>query len=93
MLLYIYFREVDEKVKEEQIENGRKLGERITDVTFWRNEVASELERLIVENGKMQDSRRKLQTVIQILEGQLHIAQECLYHRESRKGSSFFDII
>ena len=93
MLLYIYFREVDEKVKEEQIENGRKLGERNTDVTFWRNEVASELERLIVENGKMQDSRRKLQTVIQILEGQLHIAQECLYHRESRKGSSFFDII
>jgi len=93
LLLYIYFREVDEKVKEEQIENGRKLGERNTDVTFWRNEVASELERLIVENGKMQDSRRKLQTVIQILEGQLHIAQECLYHRESRKGSSFFDII
>ncbi|XP_018060020.1 PREDICTED: tektin-3-like [Atta colombica] len=79
-------REVDEKIKEGQIESGRKLGERITDVTFWRNEVASELERLLVENGKMQDSRRKLQTVIQILEGQLHIAQECLYHRESRKG-------
>ncbi|KYN33211.1 Tektin-3 [Trachymyrmex septentrionalis] len=79
-------REVDEKAKKGQIESGRKLGERITDVTFWRNEVALELERLIVENGKMQDSRRKLQTVIQSLEGQLHIAQECLYHRESRKG-------
>ncbi|XP_011069058.1 PREDICTED: tektin-3-like [Acromyrmex echinatior] len=79
-------REVDEKVKEGQTESGRKLGERITDVTFWRNEVASELERLIIENGKMQDSRRKLQTVIQSLERPLHITQECLYHRESRKG-------
>ncbi|KYN04709.1 PREDICTED: tektin-3-like [Cyphomyrmex costatus] len=79
-------READEKVKKGQTESGRKLGERITDVTFWRNEVASELDRLIVENSKMQDSRRKLQIVIQDLEGQLHIAQECLYHRESRKG-------
>ncbi|KYQ48378.1 Tektin-3 [Trachymyrmex zeteki] len=79
-------READKKVKEGQIESGRKLGERITDVIFWRNEVTLELERLIIENGKMQDSRRKLQTVIQSLEGQLHIAQECLYHRESRKG-------
>lgn len=88
----ICFREADKKVKEGQIESGRKLGERITDVIFWRNEVTLELERLIIENGKMQDSRRKLQTVIQSLEGQLHIAQECLYHRESRKGSLFFDI-
>ncbi|XP_011863986.1 PREDICTED: tektin-3-like [Vollenhovia emeryi] len=79
-------RELDEKVQEGQVESGRKLGERITDVTFWRNEVASELERLIVENGKMQECRRGLQTAIQNLEGQLHIAQECLYHRESRKG-------
>ncbi|XP_024882211.1 tektin-3-like [Temnothorax curvispinosus] len=79
-------READEKVQEGQIESGRKLGERITDITFWRNEVASELERLIVENGKMQECRRGLQVAIQNHEGQLHIAQECLYHRESRKG-------
>ncbi|KAG5317761.1 TEKT3 protein, partial [Pseudoatta argentina] len=44
-------REVDEKIKKGQTESGRKLGERITDVTFWRNEVASELKKLIIENG------------------------------------------
>lgn len=72
-----------------QIENGRKLGERVADITFWRNEVTSELERLIVENDKIQESRRCLQIAIQTLERQLYIVQECLYHREARKGASF----
>jgi len=85
----ICLREANEKVQEGQIESGRKLGERITDITFWRNEVMLELERLIVENDKMQECRRNLQIAIQNFEGQLHIAQECLYHRETRKGSSF----
>ncbi|XP_003484758.1 tektin-3 [Bombus impatiens] len=80
-------READEKVQNGQTESGRKLGERITDTTFWRNEVASELERLIIENTRMQECRRNLQTTIQSLEGQLHIAQECLYYREARTGS------
>lgn len=62
------------------------------DITFWRNDIVSELERLIVENDKLQECRRNSQIVIQNLEAQLHIAQECLYHRESRKGSSFSDI-
>ncbi|XP_076301395.1 tektin-3 isoform X2 [Lasioglossum baleicum] len=80
-------READEKVLNGQTETGRKLGERITDTTFWRNEVAAELERLIIANTKMQECRRNLQTAIQNLEGQLHIAQECLYYREARTGS------
>lgn len=69
------------------MDTGRKLGERITDTSFWRNEVNSELQRIIIENGKMQDCRRNLRQTIQNLEGQLHIAQECLYYRESRTGS------
>lgn len=48
--------------------------------------MASELERLIIENAKMQECRRNLQITIQSLEGQLHIAQECLYYREARTG-------
>ncbi|KAL6262599.1 hypothetical protein P5V15_005393 [Pogonomyrmex californicus] len=79
-------REVDEKVQKGEMESSRKLGESITDISFWRNEMTSELERLVIENDKMQECRRGLQTVIQNLEGQLHIAQECLYHRELRKG-------
>ncbi|XP_046416816.1 tektin-3-like [Neodiprion fabricii] len=77
----------DEKVQGGQRDTGRKIGERITDVTFWRNELALEIQRLIMENDRMQECRRVLQKAIQDLDGQLHIAQECLYHRESRKGT------
>lgn len=69
------------------MENNQKLRENITS---WRNKVASELERLIIEDDKLQEYRQNLQIAIQILEGQLHIAQECLYHRESRKSILFY---
>lgn len=53
---------------------------------FWRNEVASELERLIMENERLHDCRKLLEKAVHDIEGPLHIAEECLYHRESRKG-------
>lgn len=83
-VIIVYLREADEKVQKKQIENGQKLEEGITS---WRNEVASELEKLITEDGKMQECRHNLQITIQNIDRQLHIAQECLYHRESRGGT------
>nr|CAD7589098.1 unnamed protein product [Timema genevievae] len=79
-------RETDEKTATGQRDSGRRLGERITDTVFWRNEVATELERLIAETNLLQDKRRDLEKAIQDIEGPLHIAQECLYHRENRIG-------
>ncbi|XP_031346134.1 tektin-3-like isoform X1 [Photinus pyralis] len=79
-------RETDEKTQGGQREAGRRLGERITDTTFWRNEARAELERLITENDLLQEARRSLQKSILDIEGPLHIAQECLYQRETRKG-------
>lgn len=73
------------------MEDSRKIEENFT--SFPRNEIASELESLITEDGKMQECCRDLQIAIQNLEGQLHIAQECLYHRESREGSSLLIIL
>lgn len=52
--------------------------------------MASELERLIIDYKRMQECHRGLQGTIQSLEGQLHIAQECLYYREARTGSKFY---
>lgn len=54
---------------------------------FWRNEVASELERLIMENERLYDCKKLLEKAVNDIEGPLHIAEECLYHRESRKGT------
>lgn len=79
-------RETDEKTTQGQRESGRRLGERITDTTFWRNEVRAELERLITESTLLTETRRNMQKSIDDIESVIHIAQECLYHREKREG-------
>lgn len=79
-------RETDEKTAQGQRESGRRLGERITDITFWRNEAHAELERLLSEAALLTDTKRSLEKAIQDIEGPLHIAQECLYQREKRLG-------
>lgn len=69
-----------------QHNTSRRLGERINDVSFWRNELISELERLLQEIERLQDCCSVLNKAIKDIETPLHIAEECLYHREARKG-------
>ncbi|GLG93766.1 Tektin-3 [Gryllus bimaculatus] len=69
-----------------QQEVTRRIGERMTDIQFWKNEGAAELAELVEEIGKMQDKKRSLEKAIQDIEGPIHIAQECLHHREARMG-------
>ncbi|KAG8227484.1 hypothetical protein J437_LFUL002373 [Ladona fulva] len=76
----------DEETVKAQRESGRRIGERISDTTFWRDELASEAERLAAESGLLRDTKRALEKAISDLEAPLHIAQECLYHRENRQG-------
>ncbi|EEB14322.1 Tektin-3, putative [Pediculus humanus corporis] len=79
-------READELANSAQREVGRRIGERINDLTFWTSELQNELEKMVQESKLLQDSRRVLEKTIQDLEAPLHIAQECLYHRENRTG-------
>ncbi|CAM6032023.1 unnamed protein product, partial [Sphagnum compactum] len=78
-------RETDERTAIGQRDAGRRLGERITDVTFWRNELNTELEKLIAEAALLADCKRNVQKALQDTEAPLHIAKECIYHRESRR--------
>lgn len=48
--------------------------------------MGTELERMIAESNLLQDTRRALEKARQDCEPPLHIAQECLYHRENRQG-------
>ena len=80
-------RMTDERTASDQRDSGRRLGERITDTTYWRNEVATELEKMIAELNFLQDTRRAMEKAINDTEVPFHIAQECLYHREHRQGS------
>ncbi|XP_046399309.1 tektin-3-like [Ischnura elegans] len=79
-------RQTEEETVKAQRESGRRLGERISDTTFWRDEVAQEAERLVSESGLLRDTKRALEKALSDLEAPLHIAQECLYHRENRQG-------
>ncbi|XP_076398028.1 tektin-3 isoform X2 [Megachile rotundata] len=80
-------RDAEEKVQHRQYDTGRRLGERINDINFWKNEVASELERLVQEIVRLQDCRSVLEKAFKDIESPLHIVEECLYHREARKDT------
>ncbi|XP_037920428.1 tektin-3-like isoform X1 [Hermetia illucens] len=79
-------RETDEKTAQGQRDAGRRLGERLTDVTFWRNELNTELEKLISETAMLCDTKRDSEKALADLDAPLHIARECLYNREKREG-------
>lgn len=79
-------RQTDEKTCQGQRDAGRRIGERLHDLAFWRNELNTELEKLLAEFALLGDSRRKAQRALEDLDPPLHVAQECLYHRESRQG-------
>lgn len=79
-------RETDEKTASGQLDAGFQIGSRITDVTFWRTELNTELEKLVAETNLLSNIKRNVAKAQQDLETPLHIAQECLYQRECRNG-------
>ena len=79
-------RETDETTKRMQSDVGKKLGDRIGDIQFWKNEVAHETDNMLTEISAVVESKRVLEKALQETENPLHIAQECLYNREKRQG-------
>lgn len=84
--ILLKYRETEEKTFSGQRDTCRRISERLNDITFWRNELATELERMLSETHLLQDVRRALERAKQDCESPLHIVQECLYHREGRQG-------
>ncbi|XP_006608611.1 tektin-3-like isoform X2 [Apis dorsata] len=80
-------RDAEEKIQSGQYDTDRRLGERINDINFWRNEIASELERLVQEIERLNDCNSVLNKAIKDIENPLRIAEECLYYREARKDT------
>lgn len=83
----ICFRETEEKTFSGQRDTCRRITERLNDITFWRNELATELERMLTETHQLQDVRRAVEKANQDCDPPLQMAQECLYHREGRQGT------
>lgn len=59
-------RQADERTCQGQRDVGRRIGERLTDLSFWRSELNTELERLLHEFGLLTDTRRKANKALQV---------------------------
>jgi len=79
-------REVDDKTKRTQSDVGKKLGDRIGDIQFWKTEVNNETDSMLTEIESLNRAKAVLEKALAETENPLHIAQECLYNREKRQG-------
>jgi len=79
-------RDREEKTVLTQRDADRRLGERLHDVTFWRSELQSELERNLNETHHLMETRKNLERALNETEGPMRVTSECIYHREGRKG-------
>ncbi|KAH9504014.1 Tektin-3 [Bulinus truncatus] len=79
-------READDKTKRTQNDVGKRLGERVNDINFWKNELNLETDNMINETNQLQEAKRILEKFLAETENPLHLAKECLYHREKRQS-------
>ncbi|XP_041364582.1 tektin-3-like isoform X2 [Gigantopelta aegis] len=79
-------RETDDKTRRAQSDVGKRLGERLGDIQFWKTEVNHETDNMIAETNALQEAKRVLEKALQETENPLHISQECLYNREKRQA-------
>ncbi|XP_047390377.1 tektin-5 [Sciurus carolinensis] len=76
----------DQLTRQMQEGTSRNLGQRLTDIGFWKSELCYEHDRLLTENRSMETVKRRLECGAQELDCPLQVALECLYHREKRIG-------
>jgi len=78
--------ETDDRTKKTQSDVGRRLGERVGDITFWKTELQNETDQMVTEINNLLESKRILERALAETENPLHISQECLYNREKRQA-------
>ncbi|VDQ01800.1 unnamed protein product [Trichobilharzia regenti] len=79
--------DTDERTKMNQNQSSRVLGDRISDIVFWENELTDEIDKVVKENNDLIRAKRITEKLLAETDNQLHIAQECLYQREKRQGT------
>ncbi|XP_014675800.1 PREDICTED: tektin-3-like [Priapulus caudatus] len=79
-------RDADEKTRMTQADAGQKLGNRISDISYWKSELLTESDKMVTEINVLSDFRRRLDKSLQEMNGPLEIAEECLRIREQRQN-------
>ncbi|XP_012503062.1 PREDICTED: tektin-5 [Propithecus coquereli] len=76
----------DQLTRQMQEGTSRNLGQRLSDIGFWKSELSYELERLVTENHNMDMIKKRLECAMDQINCPLQVALECLYYREKRIG-------
>ncbi|CAI9718851.1 Hypothetical predicted protein [Octopus vulgaris] len=79
-------KEVDDKTSRTQGDVGKKLGERINDTTFWKNELLIETDAILNEISDLTEAKRLVEKALAESDNVLNLTQECLYNREKRQS-------
>jgi tektin-3 len=76
----------DQLTRKRQTSNTKLLGERVTDIGFWKDELANEMRAMDSEMENLQEHKRVLEKAFVDTRGPSAIADECLMQREKRLG-------
>ncbi len=79
-------REKDEQAFKNNAESSKRLGDRINDIEYWKNELEKAKNKLKRKIDDVEFKRREVERHLSETEKPLRIAQENLYEREKRQG-------
>jgi len=78
--------ETDARTVKTQLESSKNLGQRISDINFWKSELHNEIDEMQKEINDLANWKKRTEHALRETEGPLAIAQECLFSREKRQG-------
>ena len=79
-------REKDERTFKNNAESSKRIGERISDIEFWKSELEKAKGKIRRKIDDVENKRRDVERQLAETEKPLRIAQENLYEREKRQG-------
>lgn len=78
-------REREDKTQLTQRDADRRIGERLGDETYWRNELQSELEANMNVSHQLESTRKNMERALAETEGPMRVNSENIHYREGRK--------
>ncbi|NXF08716.1 TEKT3 protein, partial [Smithornis capensis] len=79
-------KDVYQQAKRAQGESTKNLGERVSDIEYWKSELCMELDAMIKETNLLTDMQKRLERALADTEGPFQVAHKCLLNREKRMG-------
>ncbi|KAK2148832.1 hypothetical protein LSH36_480g01000 [Paralvinella palmiformis] len=76
----------DSRTRNRQAANTKRLGDRVHDIHFWKEELNNEIREMENETENLNEHKRILEKALSDTRGPLAIAEECLLQREKRVG-------